>query len=296
MRHGRFSSHCLRQRPKWQPVPPPRLPYAFHSSCSNNPYKELIDDNDYKLQWIKLNAYNKVLTASATANKFLSSTTDTSYTNPRSTHPGTETSPETNSNDKQCPSVWKSTQSFFHRKRRATIHPVTSRSTRLNSIKYTASNKTHKFFPDCSHLREALPCDNDISTMVRSPMSVSPASSPKKSRSSKDVVVTLKAETAPVVIRSYSRNKLISTILDWYKSHPHPDNPKSTMIRKKLKKDLVLEVLHIQDIMRAALKINKVDKVTKSSPKKPAAVTQSQNDRTDTFKVEDVLRLIGENK
>lgn len=85
--------------------------------------------------------------------------------------------------------------------------------------------------------------------MVRSPLSAS--TSAYKSKPIKDIDINLKPDTTPVVIRSYSRDKLITTLLAWYKKHPHPENPKTTAVRKFLKKELVTQVLQIQKMMCA---------------------------------------------
>ena len=109
------------------------------------------------------------------------------------------------------------------------------------------------------------------------------------SKTSKSALVTIKPDTAAVVIRAYSREKLIATILEWFKNNPHPDNPKTTSTRKLLKKDLVNEVFKIQDLMRVETVLD--DTATlEVPPETSATITQSQT----SLEVEDVQRLIGE--
>ena len=91
----------------------------------------------------------------------------------------------------------------------------------------------------------------------------------------------MKSGTAPIVIRSYSRDKLIATILDWYKKNPHPENPKSTSIRKLLKKELVTQVFHIQDIMWAVIVTDTLPVVSPDA--NPVPQTQAS-----TLEIEDI--------
>ena len=131
---------------------------------------------------------------------------------------------------------------------------------------------------------------HDKENMVRSPTSTSAT---RTSRTSKSQLITLKPETAPVVVRSYSREKLIATILDWYKIHPNPSNPKPTFIRKQLKKNLITEVFHIQDVMRAAdLHENTNDMEVSEDEEAAQVITQSQS--TSNLEIEDIQRLISE--
>ena len=251
------------------------------------------ETDEFSLNRIKLNEFNTVLTASKTAIDFISSTTDRTYADARTSDhniPKVALAPPIFPQRTIFPPSSTKLTTLNNRIQRICTTSVSHNITAPNGngIRGGAKIGSKNISPTVSLLHEAQNNKSSKQIMVRSPLSTS-ASKTRKSKSSKETEVTLKPETSPVVIRSYSRDKLIATLLDWYKSHPHPDNPKSTMIRKLLKKDLVSKVFDIQELMRAKQVVNDLPIVSPSSD--PA---DSTNTHPSTLEVEDIQRLIGE--
>lgn len=300
MWHGLFSRQSLARQPKWLSAKPPNLRYPLHSSCNNNPFKELTETDECALKTIRLNEFNTVITASKTAIDFIASTTDKTTNDERTTNFSTKNLPllappilapgKISTRPVQLFKLSKISQRKSPPNN--VLKQISYNGSYLRQRDNTGADSHSKFIPQqkiqVSLLSETRKSQNNSTKMVQSPS----AFSTRKSKTTRDTKVTLTPEIAPVVVRSYFRDKLIATILDWYKTNPHPDNPKSTAIRKLLKKDLISEVFKIQDIMRANT-VNDSDASVGAHNDEASAHVVTQTQPTQ-LELEDILRLIDE--
>ena len=275
-RQGRASRVCPIARPKYLSNPTPVLKFAIHDLTSSNPFQALADDDENRLNWIVLSPYSKVLTSCKSANEFLQNAADPTSTKiSKALNNSSKTSVKPPAQPRLAP------QAPYINKRRngSSIDP--SRTSLYPHATITAAPEFYSKFANSqtsSLLHEARKVQT--STMVKSAPAakVTPPSKPtakkqsktKNDRVSPPHVPSLSDKTTDVEIRSYSKDKLVSTVLEWMRREPSPHNPKPTHIQRSRKKSLVDEVIKFRDILKARVQF--------STPTPPDDVAMSTDD------------------
>ena len=107
---------------------------------------------------------------------------------------------------------------------------------------------------------------------------------------------TLTPSTSDVVIKSYSKDKLVATLLEWYKRNPDSANPKASDITGRKKAELISEVIRTRELMvfHQSMEVTNPNPATSDDIDDPPLVTQTQSQPTSPLIHEDIMRLLNE--